>query len=473
MTHAPDTAPDTADLAIIGAGPAGMAAAIEAAALGLSTLVVDEQPAPGGQVFRGIEAAGPADRAVFGRAHLRAGAALVAAFRACGADWRPATALWHLDPEAGVLSLAGGGATATVRARRILLATGAQERPVPIPGWTLPGVMTAGAAQILLKTAGAVPAQPKRSVLAGQGPLLWLLAVQLLRAGAPPLLILETTPRGRAGATLRRTPLAGLREGWGMLAKGLALMAEARLAIPYQTGVTGLAAEGDVRLRRVRWDGGGPAPCDLLLLHEGVVPATHVPMAVGLEHAWDAAQRCWRPVADDWGASSHPRVAVAGDAGGIGGWEAAVATGRLAALDAAHRLGRLDPAARDARAAPLLAARRRALAARPFLDALYAPGPEVLAPPRDATIICRCEEVTAGAVRAAARLGATGPNQAKAYLRCGMGPCQGRLCGATVAALIAEVRGVPADAVGPLRPRAPYRPITVGELAGGMDVAAP
>jgi len=111
-------------------------------------------------------------------------------------------------------------------------------------------------------------------------------------------------------------------------------------------------------------------------------------------------------------------------------------------------------------------ARRRALALRPLLDALYAPPDWVLAPPDDSTLVCRCEEITAGQIRAAARLGATGPNQAKAYLRCGMGPCQGRLCGATVAALIEHERGLPPGAAAPLRPRAPYRPMTVGALAG-------
>jgi octopine oxidase subunit A len=453
------------DLAVVGAGPAGMAAAVEAAALGLSVAVVDEQPEPGGQVFRAVERAAPGDP-VLG-ADAAVGAALVRAFRGCGADYRPATTLWHLDPEEGVLSLSARGATEEIAARRVLLATGAQERPVPIPGWTLPGVMTAGAAQILLKAADAVPAG--RTVLAGQGPLLWLLAVQLLRAGAPPALVLETTPRGRIRAALREGGarlLAG--GGRGALARGLGLIAEARRAIPVRRVAAGLRAEGDVRVRRVAWDDGdGTADCDTLLLHEGVVPATHIPLALGLGHAWDAAGHAWRPQTDGFGASTHPRVAVAGDGAGIGGWEAAAAGGRLAALDAARRLGRLGAGEVARRSAPLLAARRRALAIRPFLDRLYAPPAWVLAPPGDTTIVCRCEEVMAGGVRAAARLGATGPNQAKAYLRCGMGPCQGRLCGATVAALIAEVRGVPVEGVGPLRPRAPYKPLTVGELAAG------
>lgn len=446
------------DLAIIGAGPAGMAAAIEAAALGLSVTVIDEQPAPGGQIFRAVETA--AGDPALGEDYAR-GAALVRGFRASGAEYRPSTTLWHLDPEAGVLSILAHGAGEEIAARRIILATGAQERPVPIPSWTLPGVMGAGAAQIMLKTTGAVPSG--RVVLAGQGPLLWLLAVQLLHAGAPPALILETTPRRRLAAALRA---GGFWAGRRMLAKGLALMVEARRAIRIERAITGLRAEGTDRLQRVAWDGGS-VECDTLLLHEGVVPSTHVSLAIGLRHEWDPAQLCWRPELDEFGASSDPRVAAAGDGAGIGGWEAAVAAGRLAALDAAHRLGRLSTDDLAHRAAPYLAARRRALALRAFLDRIYAPPGWVLAPPEDSTLVCRCEEVTAGQVRHAARLGATGPNQVKAFLRCGMGPCQGRLCGSTVAALIAETRGLPVQEVGTYRPRAPYKPLTVGELVGG------
>ncbi len=438
------------DLAIIGAGPAGMAAAVEARALGLAVLVVDEQPAPGGQVFRAVEAAH--GDAVLGTEYS-AGLGLVESFRRSGATYRPGTTLWHLDPDSGEMSLTPGGPAV---ARRVLLATGAQERPVPIPGWTLPGVMGMGAAQIMLKTAGAVPSG--RVVLAGQGPLLWLLAAQLQRAEAPPSLILETTPKGRLAAAFRA---GGWFSGRGLLLKGLGLLRETR-GLPVQRAVTGLRAEGEGRVQRVAWDGGS-AECDTLLLHEGVVPATHIPLALGLDHAWDAAQQCWRPVVDALGASSHARVAVAGDGAGIGGWQAAVASGQLAALDAAHRLGRLTLDGLAQRAAPLRRMRAEALALRPFLDALYAP---VAAPVADQVLVCRCEEVTAGQVRAAARLGAQGPNQAKTFLRSGMGACQGRMCGATVARIIAETRGVAPETVAPLRPRAPYKPLTVGQLAG-------
>jgi NADPH-dependent 2,4-dienoyl-CoA reductase/sulfur reductase-like enzyme len=445
------------DLAIIGAGPAGMAAAVEAADLGLSVVVVDENPAPGGQIFRGLERAG-GDPAL--RGDYAAGLPLIRAFRAARIDYRPATTLWHLEPESGLLAVLAAGASMEIAANRVLLATGAQERPVPIPGWTLPGVMTAGAAQTLLKTAGAVPAG--RTVLAGQGPLLLLLAAQLTRAGAPPALLLETTPRGRLAAAWKA---GGWLAGAPLLAKGIGLLAATR-SLPRARAVGGLRAEGDGRVERVLWDGGSAA-CDTLLLHEGVVPATHIPLALGLDHDWEPAQRCWRPRVDGYGATSAPRVAIAGDGAGIGGWQAAIGAGRLAALDAARRVGRLTAEGFARRAGLLLAQRRSALALRPFLDALYAPPDWVLAPPDDATVVCRCEEVTAGQVRAAARLGATGPNQLKAYLRAGMGPCQGRLCGVTLAALIAESRGITAEAAGSLRPRAPYKPLTVAELAGG------
>jgi hypothetical protein len=301
-----------------------------------------------------------------------------------------------------------------------------------------------------------------RVVLAGQGPLMWLLANQLIRAGVLPVLV-ETRTQPILRTALEQ---GGIFSGFAQLAKGIGLILKARQSgMRVITGAKHLRAEGSPRVQGLRFEGGYEA-CDTLLLHEGVMPSTHISMAIGLEHGWDSQQLCWRPKLDVFGASSHARIAVAGDAAVIGGWEAAVAAGQLAALDAGLRLGRISHADRDFRAEARADALLQARALRPFLDALYAPSQEILAPPEESTIICRCEEVTAGALRWAAAIGATGPNQAKAYLRCGMGPCQGRLCGPTVAAVIAETRSVPVEEVGHFRPRAPYKPITVNELGG-------
>ena len=449
----------TLDLAIVGAGPAGMAAAVLAAELGLDTVLIDEQDMPGGQIYRGVENAG--DASPLGADYL-AGRSLAAGLRASAAGYRPATTVWHIDPD-GTLSLVADGASETIRARRVLLATGAIERPVPIPGWTLPGVMTAGAAQILLKTADLVP--QARAVLAGQGPLLYLVATQLIRAGAPPAALLETAPHQNYHAAARLLP-STLWPARHALWKGLSLIRAVRRAgVPVQRNVRGLRALGHGKVERVAWDGGEIA-ADLLLLHDGVIPGTQISLALGLDHRWDTAQLCWRPVADEWGGTSLAAIAIAGDGGGIAGAEAAASGGRLAALDAAARAGRIDAAERDRRAAPIRAALRRALAIRPFLDALYRPAPSVLVPPDDTTIACRCEEVTVGQVRRAARLGAQGPNQAKAFTRCGMGPCQGRICAPIVSAVIADALDKPIAEIGAYRPRAPYKPITLGALAG-------
>jgi NADPH-dependent 2,4-dienoyl-CoA reductase/sulfur reductase-like enzyme len=447
----------TIELAIVGAGPAGMAAAVLAAELGIEVALIDEQGAPGGQIYRRVERSQPSSP--LGTDYL-AGQALAAALRNSRVEYRPDTAVWHIDPE-GLLYLESGGRTDMLTARRILLATGAYERAVPIPGWTLPGVMSAGAAQILLKTGDLVP--EGRAVLAGQGPLLYLIAAQLARAGAPPIALFETTPLENY---LKAARLAGsLWRGRRMLLKGLRLtLAVKRAGIPVRRGVRGLRALGNRRLERIAWEGGELA-ADHLFLHEGVIPNVQVSLALQLRHGWDEAQLCWRPALNPWGQSSLPNIAVAGDGGGIAGAEAAALSGRLAALGAAAQLGRLDETERDRRALPIRQALDRELALRPFLDCLYRPAKSVLVPAEDDVIACRCEEVTVGRIRRAVRLGAPGPNQIKAFTRCGMGPCQGRMCGPIVAAVIADTLGKPIAEIGTFRPRAPFKPITVGALA--------
>ncbi|RYY67054.1 MAG: FAD-binding protein, partial [Comamonadaceae bacterium] len=185
-----DPSPDVIDLVIVGAGPAGLAAACEARAAGLGVVLLDEQPATGGQIYRAVDAASPKRRAVLGEDYA-AGAELTRAFAASGAAHVAGAAVWNVGRDLTVNYL-HGGANRAVQARHIVLASGAMERPFPIPGWTLPGVMGAGAAQILYKSAGALPKEPV--VLAGCGPLLYLLASQYLQAGVTLKAVVHTTP---------------------------------------------------------------------------------------------------------------------------------------------------------------------------------------------------------------------------------------------------------------------------------------
>ena len=435
------------DVLVVGAGPAGVSAALEARRQGLSVLLLDENAAPGGQVHRGAkhDAKGP------GADQARTGAGLAAALAGSGAQCRFGAALWAIEPGPSAFFSENGEAR-KVSAGQIILAPGTTERALPIPGWTLPGVMGVGAAQILLKSSGLLPAG--QVWLAGQGPLLWLYAAQALARGGEIAGIVDMS--ARAPAALLHLPAALAAPG--LLARGLAWMAAVRRRVPVLRS-RDIAAEGDGRLGRVVIDGTAH-PADTLLLHDGVVPNTQVTRAIqGCAHRFRAG--AWEPVLDTFGATTTPGVLVAGDGGGVFGAQAAALSGRIAGMAAAHALGRFGVEQRDALAGPLMLARARQRAPRRFLDALFPPLP----PPADDVMLCRCEEVTAGRVREAVALGCLGTNQLKAFTRAGMGACQGRVCGPLLHAAVAAARGVDGAAVEPLRTRFPTKPLTLGELA--------
>ena len=439
------------DVVVIGAGPAGLAAAATSAEAGLSTLLLDENIGPGGQVFRAISSTPVTERNQLG-ADYWVGADLVQSLRASSAEVIHRATVWSLDRNLEI-AVSVGGASAFVKAKRVILATGALERPFPIPGWTLPGVMTAGAAQTMLKSSALVP--DGRTVIAGQGPLLWLLAAQILRLGGRIDRILDTTERGNYFAAL---PHAFAFVTSPYFAKGLSMMREVKAKVQVVSGVTELAASGDGQLASVSYVAGSKRetiPADLLLLHQGVVPNVNLAMSAGVEHRWDELQLCWSPVLDANGGSSVAGIAIAGDGAGIGGANAAVGSGRSAARAAGAKLPAM---------ATLRADLAKAERGRVFLDTLFRPAPQFRIPQGD-TIVCRCEEVTAKDVLDSVAIGATGPNQLKAYRRTGMGPCQGRLCGLTVTELMAQARGKTPQEIGYYRLRAPVKPITLAELA--------
>jgi NADPH-dependent 2,4-dienoyl-CoA reductase/sulfur reductase-like enzyme len=457
------------DCIVVGAGPAGMAAATLLAERGADVVVLDEQAAPGGQIWRGVERATAWQLGVLGEDYA-AGAAVVARFRASGARYLPGSSVWNVTPEREVWA-SRDGTSSRLQGRTVLLAVGAMERAVPVPGWTLPGVMGAGGVQILLKSAGLVP---QGVVLAGNGPLLYLLAAQLIAAGAPPVAVLDTAQARdqlpalrRLGWQLRWHPPWAM---WPYLRKGLMLQGAIRAAgIPWYRAVTGLRLLGEDRVRAVRFQRGGETveiAADLVALHEGVIPASHAARAVGADHIWNDGQASFLPELDEEGNTRVAGILVAGDAGWVGGAQAALHSGRIAALSVLHQLGRLSWEESQRLAAADRRAWRGHMAIRPFLNWRYRPTCLV---PADEVIVCRCEEVTAGELRRAVAQGAQGPNQAKAFTRAGMGACQGRMCGTTVAAVMAEALGRSPGEVGHGRVRPPLKPLTVGELAEAKE----
>lgn len=463
--EAPVQPPDQADVVIIGAGPAGMAAANLASRHGANVVVLDEQAAAGGQIYRGILTAPAARRHILGPDY-EAGATLARSLSECSAQHFTSAAVWQITPDRRVLFTWQGGLHA-ISARRIILCTGAMERPFPIPGWTLPGVMTAGAAQILLKGSGMAPTGPV--VLAGCGPLLYLLAAQYVKAGAPIAALVDTTHSGDYWQALRH--LLQALKGSAYLRKGASLLSSLKRAgIPHYKGATQLRVVGEHDAQGLSFSCKGASHVvhsDVVLLHQGVVPNTQFSWSLCAEHTWDENQLCWRPVTDEWGELSVSGVFVAGDGRGITGAHAAALQGQLAAWSVLSQLELVSQDARDHAAASLQKALAPHAAIRAFLETLYRPKAENRNP-QDDTIVCRCEEITAGQLRAMVAQGCADPNQAKSQSRCGMGPCQGRQCGLTVTEVIAAARGVSPAEVGHYRIRPPIKPVTLGELADAV-----
>ncbi len=450
-----------ADLIIIGAGPAGMAAARTAADAGLSVILLDEQQNPGGQVYRDVERSGRSRGNLLGKDYL-AGLSLAKGLDHPEILHLRGAVVWQVEERTRIAYTISGKASVST-GKRLLIATGALERPMPIPGWTLPGVMTAGAAQILLKQSGVIC---ENAVIAGSGPLLYLVAAQMVRSGIPPLALVETQSLEDLAASMRH--FGGALRGWSYLVKGLGLLAEIRRAgVKRYTGATELTIEGEKCVESISFKSKGQRhrwTCANALLHHGVVPNTQMTRSIGLKHSWNDAQRCFVPEKDEWGRTELDEVFVAGDGGGIGGAVAAALSGQLAALEIAHDLGTLPSKELDRQASFLRKAQIKELAARPFIDRAYPPYKSALSPD-DATIVCRCEEVTAGDIRHYAKLGCLGPNQTKAFGRSGMGPCQGRYCGLTVTELLAKANNQSHEETGYYRIRPPLKPVTLGELS--------
>jgi len=469
-----------ADVIIVGAGPAGMSAAIELANANCSVMVLDMSPAPGGQIYRAVEAnmaegSNTAEIvAALGSAYTE-GAQLVSRFRqARSIDYRPDTTVWEVrsNGTVGWLRAADAG---YVRSNYVLLANGAMERPTPFPGWTLPGVMTAGAVQTLLKAGRLKPTG--RVVLAGTGPLIFLLAEQLRCLGVKPVIVARTDRLGdsiAAARYLRPSALPPLLKGVGWLAR---LWVS---GVKVATGMTHLEAHGTNSVEEVSLSAGGRRrtyKCDLLVVHDGIIPSVDLAHSAGLQFEWDEANASWRPsTSTDGQAMGAPspvlsdqtcKIRVTGDARRIGGAEAAAAHGRAAALAILSEMGR-SGAHEQGQAQSLV---DLAFASRPFLDAAFPPGlsAEALA---DETIVCRCEELTAGMLRAKIDAGVRDIDQLRGETRCGMGPCQGRNCMVTVSRLLASDGRARSSPVLPgFRARPPARPLPLGALASlqGLD----
>jgi thioredoxin reductase/bacterioferritin-associated ferredoxin len=454
------------DVIVIGAGPAGLSAASCLAEMGLDVLCLDEQTKPGGQIYRNIQDAPSKRRELLGDDY-EAGDDIVNRFLSSGAAYEDRAMVWQAEAD-GRICYSRFNKSKQIRANHIIAATGAMERPMPIPGWTLPGVMGAGAANNLTKEAGLTP--EGRVVLAGNGPLLLLEASLLIKKGVKIDAILEISPKLPSVKSVPHAPKALLRTDF--LWKGISLLREIKKAnIPHYKGVSNIQALGKEQLEIVTAENGSEKlsiKTDMLLLHFGVIPNTHLFRQIGCKLAWHSDQRYWFPECDPWGRTSCEQIFAAGDGARVSGAIAARYKGEIAALEVARCSGIIPEYERDRLALPLLKAIKHDHWPRPFVDSLYAPRPDQFTFDDD-TILCRCETISVRDIKKMVNEGVRELNEIKCITRAGMGPCQGRMCGSAIAEVIAwHTRSSP-DEAGLLTIRPPLKPIPLEEVAA-MDV---
>jgi thioredoxin reductase len=447
---------DAVDVAIIGGGPAGQAAALQLAALPCSITVLDEQPAPGGQILRqpavGLPVGEGGDYPEL-RAQLQR-------FRDLDPDWRGGRSVLGIERtgDGFRLIVAGPEGIERLAARKVLVAAGCQDLAVPLPGWTLPGVMAAGGLQAFLKGQKLVPG--RRIALAGTHPLMLLIAEQIVAAGGEVAAVAFAQPIGDMLRSGLSNAAAGLRGGSNLAMAGAAVARLHKAGVPVLTGARLLEIDGDDCVRAVQIEGRGSRACDAVGLCFGFVPQADLVRAAGVHMRPAGAAGGWAAVVDPWMQTSLTGLYAAGETTGVAGAPAAATGGALAGLAIAQGLGLASAREAARRAAALRRRHRRQLDFAQLLDRFADPSrwwPDV----RPETLACRCENVPFEALERALDQVRTA-DAAKLMTRCGMGLCQGRNCEPTLLRLL-EARGCRADPG--FAARFPARPVPIGDLA--------
>jgi len=445
---------------IVGAGPAGVRAAQALVAAGLRPILLDEASRAGGQIYRQPPPGFKRPKsALYGSEHHKADGVHRAMEALAGkVDYFPQALVWHC--EGNVLDVLVDGVTRTIPYSHLILATGATDRVLPFPGWLIPGVYTLGGSQVALKYQGCSIGADV--VFAGTGPLLYLVAYQYAKAGARVRAVLDT-----ARVADHASGLTGMLRAPGLLAKGLYYMGWLRAhGVPIHNGIRPMRVLGDERVSGIVWrDARGrerQIECDAVGYGLALRSETQLASLAGCHFDFNQQDRAWLPTRDRAGRSSVAGVYVAGDGAGIAGADAAELAGERAGLALIEDLGIKVDAARTQDLDKQLAAIGRL---RQALERSFPFPTDWAESVPDDLVICRCEEITAGTLRACVtETGAHEMNRVKALTRVGMGRCQGRMCSAGATELLAHALKVGPEQVGRLRSQPPVKPFPISVM---------
>jgi NADPH-dependent 2,4-dienoyl-CoA reductase/sulfur reductase-like enzyme len=463
---------DDIELAVVGAGPAGIEAATTAALAGVEVVLIDSSPKPGGQFFQQMPDPFQSDDHSDHHAKTQQ---LLKRLESTSVHLLQNTLAWGIfegsKPGTWCLTLHGPDAPTRLNVRAVVLAIGAFDRSIPFPGWDLPGVITAGAAQKMIKNQRVLPG--KHAILSGTGPLQLAAAAHLVEAGVEVVAVCETA----TGLLWRSIPyLPAFWGQWERMNEGLNYVRTlAGAGVPYRMSWAVTSARGGNRVSEVtlaKLDSSGkPIPqteiiqaVDTVVVGYGLTPSTELCWLLDCELEFDTRRGGYIPCRNEWMETSCPGIYAVGDCAGIGGAEMAMIEGRIAGQAASFQLAHItERSALQAASREKAALRREQRFAR-MLGDLFSPPAGLYTLAEADTVICRCEQVTLGQVREAISYGAQSVSDVKNLARTGMGNCQGRTCGSIVAQILAAETGRAVEDVQYLTVRPPVHPLPLGVI---------
>ena len=461
----------TFDLVVIGGGPAGIAAAATAAKHGLSVALIDERPTLGGQIYKRVGPGFKVKSAKEVGKDYFLGEELIAELDNSNVKLFLETLVATIE-ESSVVIARNGQHAEKLTYKKLLISPGAYDRPVAFPGWTLPGVITAGAAQSLVKTQRVLPGS--RIFFAGSGPLALAFPAQLSGYGANIVGIIEAAPRPGIFKALRiLLAVIGNLDLMRDAAKYQFHLISNRIPMTYRRII--VSANGKDRVESVthakvdkNWrvipGTEKTVEVDALCVGYGFFPSVELFRLLGCELAYEESRGGAVVKLDNWGATSVANVFGAGDGTGISGSYVAIARGRLAALKIAAELGKISETSLTALATGFQKTFKRRTKFQSAINNAYEIKSGIYALADNKTVICRCESVTLENILPVLE-STVDPSVVKAYTRCGMGLCQGRNCQRQISALIAEKQNISIAEISQATPRFPTKPISLGQIA--------
>jgi len=464
------------EFAIIGGGPGGIAAAIVAAGAGVKVTLLDENERLGGQIYRQFEKGFKVtDSKVLVRDHEK-GLELLSQFSSMSDKIRylNKATVWGIF-KSRTLVFARNGTSSSLGFKNLLVATGAYDRPVPFPGWTLPGVFTAGGAQRLVKTERVLPGE--KILLAGTGPLQLVLAHQILNAGGKIEAILEA---GNISKNWLRI-ITGIWGNWDYLKEGWRYLRHIqKVGVPLLRNYIILEVHGDGQVEeaviaevdkswRPKPDTERTVKVDTVCLGYGLVSSTELTLLAECEHKYKLCLGGYIPVRSESMETTVPGIYAVGDGAGVAGSKVAIEEGRIAGVSIARSLDYISDVDASTRIRIFQKHLNKFNRLRRVLDEMSVPRQGLYELAKDDTILCRCEEITLKEIKKALADGTIQAKDLKRMTRIGMGACEGRMCGPALIEIMRHQPNASPKGPGCLLPRPSIKPITLGVLAASKN----